>query len=343
MGTYSCTILYNIDVNPDSTSVMTFSQPDRYVSLLTDFGFKRVFGSEPNKRLLIDFLNTLLPEYHQIRDVTFKNLENLGATILDRKAIFDVYCEAENGDRFIVELQRAKQNFFKDRSVYYASFPIQEQAQKGEWSYELTPVYLVGILDFVFDDHKNDPTFLHIIQLKDQECRVFYDKLKFIYIELPKFEKTLEQLETHFDKWLFLFRHLPELYEPPPPLQEDVFEELFEVAEIANFTRDENRSYQASLKIYRDWYAIELTAKQEAMQQGREKGREEGREEERQVALQRERSLILRLLTKKLGELDESIRERVSALSSGQLELLGVALLDFTTVADLDAWLSGLE
>jgi predicted transposase/invertase (TIGR01784 family) len=315
---------------------MAFSRRrDRYISLLTDFGFKRVFGSEPNKRLLIDFLNTLLPDYHQIRDVTFKNLENLGATILDRKAIFDVYCEAENGDRFIVELQKVKQNFFKDRSVYYASFPIQEQAEKGEWSYELAPVYLVGILDFIFDDHKNDPTFLHIVELKDQECRVFYDKLKFIYIELPKFEKTLEQLDTHFDKWLFLFRHLPQLYEPPAPLQEEVFEELFSVAEIANFSVEENRSYQASLKIYRDWYAIEMTARQEAMQQGRE--------EERQVALQREQSLILRQLTRKLGELDEPIRERVSALSFEQLELLGVALFDFTTMEDLDAWLSGLE
>jgi predicted transposase/invertase (TIGR01784 family) len=318
---------------------MAFSRRrDRYISLLTDFGFKRVFGSEPNKRLLIDFLNTLLPDYHQIRDVTFKNLENLGATILDRKAIFDVYCEAENGDRFIVELQKVKQNFFKDRSVYYASFPIQEQAEKGEWSYELAPVYLVGILDFIFDDHKNDPTFLHIVELKDQECRVFYDKLKFIYIELPKFQKTLEQLDTHFDKWLFLFRHLPQLDEPPAPLQEQVFEELFSVAEIANFSVEENRSYQASLKIYRDWYAIEMTARQEAMQQGRE----QGREEERQLALQREQSLILRQLTRKLGELDESIRARVSALSFEQLELLGVAFLDFTTMADLDAWLLGL-
>ena len=224
-------------------------------------------------------------------------------------------------------------------SVYYASFPIQEQAEKGEWSYELSPVYLVGMLDFIFDDHKNDPTFLHIVELKDHASRVFYDKLKFIYIELPKFQKTLEQLQTHFDKWLFLFRHLPQLDEPPPKLQEEVFEELFEVAEIANFTVEENRSYQASLKVYRDWYAIEMTARSEAMQQGRE----EGREEERQVALQRERSLIIRQLTIKLGELDESIRSRVSVLSLDQLELLGVALFDFNTIADLDAWLSGLK
>jgi predicted transposase/invertase (TIGR01784 family) len=131
---------------------MAFSQPDRYISLLTDFGFKRVFGTEPNQRLLIDFLNTLLPEYHQIRDLTFKNSEHLGITVSDRKAIFDIYCEAENGDRLIVEIQNAKQNRFKERSVYYASFPIQQQAVKGEWSDERSPVYTVGILDFGFDD-----------------------------------------------------------------------------------------------------------------------------------------------------------------------------------------------
>ncbi|RUT08604.1 hypothetical protein DSM106972_017720 [Dulcicalothrix desertica PCC 7102] len=290
---------------------MVFSQPDRYISLLTDFGFKRVFGSEPNKRLLIDFLNTLLPQRHQIRDVTFKNLENLGATTIDRKAIFDIYCEAENGELFIVELQKVKQNFFKDRSIYYASFPIQEQAQKGEWSYELAPVYLVGILDFVFDDHQNDPTFLHIVELKDSYCRVFYDKLKFIYIELPKFRKTLEELQTHFDKWLFLFRNLPQLYEPPQSLQEEVFEQLFEVAEIANFTVAENRSYQASLKVYRDWYAIEMTARQEALEQGLQQGREEGAKEK---AISIARSL--------LGILDIETISQTTGLSMAEIEQL---------------------
>ncbi|TWH44080.1 Rpn family recombination-promoting nuclease/putative transposase [Dulcicalothrix desertica] len=292
-------------------SFMVFSQPDRYISLLTDFGFKRVFGSEPNKRLLIDFLNTLLPQRHQIRDVTFKNLENLGATTIDRKAIFDIYCEAENGELFIVELQKVKQNFFKDRSIYYASFPIQEQAQKGEWSYELAPVYLVGILDFVFDDHQNDPTFLHIVELKDSYCRVFYDKLKFIYIELPKFRKTLEELQTHFDKWLFLFRNLPQLYEPPQSLQEEVFEQLFEVAEIANFTVAENRSYQASLKVYRDWYAIEMTARQEALEQGLQQGREEGAKEK---AISIARSL--------LGILDIETISQTTGLSMAEIEQL---------------------
>lgn len=165
----------------------------------------------------------------------------------------------------------------------------------------------MGILDFVFDDNQNDPTFLHIVELKDSYCRVFYDKLKFIYIELPKFRKTLEELQTHFDKWLFLFRNLPQLYEPPQSLQEEVFEQLFEVAEIANFTVAENRSYQASLKVYRDWYAIEMTARSEARQQGREEGAKE-------KALSIARSL--------LGVLDIETISQTTGLSVAEIEQL---------------------
>ena len=209
---------------------MIFPLQERYVNLLTDFGFKRVFGSEPNKQLLIDFLNTLLPAHRHIQTLSYKSTENLGNTPVDRKAIFDLYCQGENGDRFIVELQKAKQNFFKDRSVFYASFPIQEQALKGGWSFELAPVYSIGVLDFVFDDHRQENELIHTVKLKDQNCKVFYDKLTFIYVELPKFTKTLEQLESKQDKWLYLFRHLPDLDDQPRPFQDPVFLQLFEIA-----------------------------------------------------------------------------------------------------------------
>ncbi|MBT9317887.1 Rpn family recombination-promoting nuclease/putative transposase [Leptothoe spongobia] len=258
---------------------MVFSLPDKYIDLLTDFGFKRVFGTEPNKVLLIDFLNTLLPEYHQIQDVTFKNPEFLGNSLEDRKAIFDIYCQADSGEKFIVEMQKAKQNFFKDRSVYYAIFPIQEQSRKGVWDFNLTAVYTVGVLDFVFDDHKDDSDLLHVVELKNQRCEVFYDKLKFIYIELPKFTKTLDQLDTHFDKWLFLFKHLAQFDEPPVPLQEDVFNQLFEVAEIANFSPVEQDSYQASLKYYRDMHNVVDTSWQEGKKAGLAEGLMQGKEE----------------------------------------------------------------
>ncbi|MET3047314.1 Rpn family recombination-promoting nuclease/putative transposase, partial [Flavobacterium covae] len=106
----------------------------KYINPFTDFGFKKIFGEEASKNLLIDFLNTLLPEHDQIKELSFKNTEQLGITDLDRKAIYDIYCQNEKGEKFIVELQKAKQNFFKERTIYYATFPIREQAEKGEWN-----------------------------------------------------------------------------------------------------------------------------------------------------------------------------------------------------------------
>ena len=104
---------------------------DKYLNLFTDFGFKRIFGQEQSKETLIAFLNTLLPPRHQIEDLQYTNPEHQGLTEYDRKAIFDLNCVSSTGEHFIVELQKAKQKFFKDRSVFYASFPIQRQAQRG--------------------------------------------------------------------------------------------------------------------------------------------------------------------------------------------------------------------
>ena len=260
---------------------MAYPLQERYINLLTDFGFKRVFGSEPNKQLLIDFVNTLLPEHHKIKSLSYKSNENLGSTQIDRKAIFDIYCQGENGERFIVEIQKAKQNFFKDRSVFYASFPIQEQSLRGEWDFQLAPVYSIGILDFVFDDHRHEETLIHTVELKDQHCDVFYDKLKFIYVELPKFTKTIDQLLSHQDKWLYLLRHLPELDTQPQPFQDAVFLQLFEVAEIANFSQDEQDIYQDSLKYYRDLNNVIATSRQEGVEEGIEQGIEQGRKTEK--------------------------------------------------------------
>jgi predicted transposase/invertase (TIGR01784 family) len=252
--------------------------PSRYINLLTDFGFKRVFGTEPNKALLRDFLNTLLPPHHHIADLTFQNSEILGNTPVDRKAIFDIYCQSDSGEKFIVELQKAKQDYFKDRSVYYASFPIQEQALKGDWNFQLKAVYTVGILDFIFKDHQNDSTVLHQVELKDQEGKVDYDKVTFFYIELPKFTKSLESLETQFDKWLYLLRYLHELEDLPLLLQDQdaVFKQLFEVAEIAQLSRAEQESYRYSLKDYWDLTNVVNTARQEGFAEGLKVGRKEG-------------------------------------------------------------------
>ena len=264
---------------------MVFRFKERYINLLTDFGFKRVFGTEANKQFTIDFLNTLLPEHHRIQDLSFKNNENLGLTPLDRRAIFDVFCEGVNGEQFIVEMQRTRQAFFKDRSLFYATFPIQEQSNRGDWDYRLPPVYSVSVLDFVMNYSsqalkiKKQNTLIHHAQLTDQDGDRFYDKLAFIYIELPKFQKTLDQLSSHEDKWIYLFRHLSELGDRPQSLPEPIFDDLFEVAEIARFSEDEQDNYQAALKAYRDLQNVVNTAIQEAEQKAEKRGHKKGREE----------------------------------------------------------------
>jgi predicted transposase/invertase (TIGR01784 family) len=252
---------------------------EKYISPFTDYGFKKLFGEEPNKDLLLDFLNVLLKEEQgEIKDLTYLKSEHLGTSEVDRKAIFDLYCENEKGEKFIVELQKTKQNFFKDRTVYYSTFPIREQAKRADWNYELKAVYTIAILDFVFDEDKNDPSkFRYDIKLTDTETKeIFYNKLTFIYLEMPKFNKTVDELETRFDKWLYVIRNLNRLDKVPDKLRERIFEKLFETAEIARFTPDQIRSYEDSLKYYRDLKNSLDTAKQEGKEEGIEIGVEKG-------------------------------------------------------------------
>ncbi len=155
------------------------------------------------------------------------------------RAVFDLYCENQHGEKFIVELQKTKQKFFKDRTVYYSTFPIREQARRGsDWTFELKAVYTVAILDFVFDEDKNEPSkFRYDVKLTDVEtCQVFYEKLTFVYLEMPKFQKNLKDLATKFDKWMYVIRNLNKLDRVPDELREGIFEKLFEVAEIAKFS-----------------------------------------------------------------------------------------------------------
>ena len=253
---------------------------ETYINLFTDFGFKKVFGEEASKPQLISFLNTLLPAHLQIEELHFTRNEQLGESLLDRKAIFDLSCRSKSGEYFIVELQKAKQNFFKDRSLFYATFPIQQQAERGDWNFKLSAVYTIGILDFVFDDELEAERHevVHHVQLKNQHHQDFYDKLTFIYLTLPNFTKTLDQLETEQDNWFYLFRHLHELDEIPSRLRERVYLNLFEKAKIARFKPEERVAYENSLKYYRDLKNVIDTAREEGREEGREVGREEGRE-----------------------------------------------------------------
>ncbi len=259
---------------------------EKYISLLTDFGFKRIFGTEMNKELLINFLNSLFDGEQVVTDVHYRNSEHVGDTYSDRKAIFDVYCENERGEKFIVEMQNAFQQFFKDRSLFYSTFPIREQAPTGsDWNFRLNHVYVVALLNFnMHEEAFACDDISHDVGLLDKKThRVFNDKLTFKYVEISKFNKTLDELETLYDKWLYLLRNLSRLGERPAELREKVFTHLFEQAEIAKFSRTELHEYEDSLKTYRDLKnsidtAI-LQGHEKGLEEGLQKGRAEGRAE----------------------------------------------------------------
>ena len=234
---------------------------ERYISLLTDFGFKRIFGTAINKDLLICFLNSLFDGKQVVKDVSYLNPEHVGDVYTDRKAIFDVYCEGENGEKFIVEMQNAYQTYFKDRSLFYSTFPIREQA---------------ALLNFDMNEEAFEKEKIrHSVQLCDTAThKVFYDKLEFIYVEIAKFNKSLEELETLYDKWLYALKNLYKLTQRPKELCDKVFDRLFEEAEIAKFTPQELREYEASKIAYRDIKNSVDTAKRESIAEGMEKGME---------------------------------------------------------------------
>jgi predicted transposase/invertase (TIGR01784 family) len=287
---------------------------EQYINLFTDFGFKKLFGEEDSKEQLIAFLNTLLPQKHQVKELSFTHNEHLGATPIDRRAVFDLNCTSPTGEHFIVEIQKAKQNFFKDRSVFYATFPIQQQAQRGdEWNFELSAVYTIGILDFLFDEDKKDGSkeVIHTVQLKNQHNRVFYDKCLFIYLTMPNFNKTEDELETDQDKWLFLFKNLHKLQAVPKRLQTKIFERIFEKAKISKFTPEERQGYENSLKYYWDMKNVIDTAAMDAEQKGREEGRKEGRHQEK---LQIARKLLSSMSNEAIAQITDLSVEEVEQL-----------------------------
>ena len=281
---------------------------ERYVNFYTDFAFKKLFGTEVNKSLLISFINSMLDGKEEILDLTYLNTEQLGDNAHSRKAVFDVYCQTSTGERILVEMQKAEQQYFKDRSIFYSTFPIRDQAQQGDWNFELKKVYTIAVLNFCFDDNDNK-CYHHDVRLVDMNThKVFYDKLAYIYLEMPKFKKTEEELETLRDKWLYAIRNLVNLLERPKALQDAVFTRLFEQAEIAKFDKQELTKYEESLKDYRDMYSVMKTqhdkgwaeGKAEGIAIGEARGMEMGEEK-------RNKEIILRQLAK--GKTPEQIAD----------------------------------
>jgi predicted transposase/invertase (TIGR01784 family) len=255
-----------------------------FIDPLSDYGFKFLFGREPCKDLLIDFLNEIFKGRKVITDLTYNKNEHSGPGPMSRKMIFDLTCTGQDGEQFIIEVQRIRQDNFKDRAVYYSSRLIHDQApQGGIWDYSLKEVYFIGIMDFIFEEtDKNE--YLHWARLAyEKSGKEFYKKLRYIFIEIPKFTKEEKQLKTGIDKWLFLLKNLSRLQKIPLILNTRIFSKLFQIAKVSNLNKEEYMKYEKDLMASWDEYSIRKTIENErktaverAMKEGREEGREEG-------------------------------------------------------------------
>ena len=233
----------------------------KYIDLMVDWSFKRVFGTEVNKDILIEFLKVVFPQF-AITDITYIPTEQLGIMEDDRKAIFDVLCKTEDDKTFLVEMQRGAQKHFFERALYYTSFPIMKQGKKAiakedekgkdPWDFSLDGVFFLGVLDFKYEQ---DEMTEHRYQLLETKTlKRMTDKLEFVFVEVAKFNKREDELETDLDKWLYLLKNMSTLLERPAALRDRVFGRLFDVAEYARLDDEERKKYVEAMNTTRDTF-----------------------------------------------------------------------------------------
>ncbi|WP_439241404.1 Rpn family recombination-promoting nuclease/putative transposase [Lonepinella sp. BR2474] len=259
-----------------------YKQHSRYIDLTTDYGFKRIFGRETHKNLLIAFLNDLFQGRKTIKDLTYNQNEHQGDIAEQGTVIFDLACTAEDGSQFIIEIQCSHQENFKERTIYYGSKLISDQAPKGNrktWRYAISEVYVIAIMDGFRFSERTD--YLHNICLCDRKTgEIFYDKLDFIYVELLNFNKTEDQLKTDLERWLFVLKNITTLEALSPYLRTPIFEELFNSAEYSRLNREEKNMYDVSLKRKWDEYSVltsaETRGRREGIQIGLQQGMQQG-------------------------------------------------------------------
>ena len=249
----------------------------KFINPFTDVGFKRIFGQEVSKPVLLAFLNSLLEGERSIVDLKFLDKEQLGLESGDRSLIYDIYCETETGEHIIVEMQNKYQPYFKERSIYYTARSIVEQGERGsQWKYDIKAVYLVAFLNFKISDiSKEFRTDVALMDMKERT--LFSDKVRLIYLQLPYFTKEAEECETIFEKIIYTLKHMDILQRMPWMAQNAVFKRLSEIAEVASLNSEERRKYDESLRAYRDTLAV----MDGQFMQGEKKGRAEGRAEEK--------------------------------------------------------------
>ena len=255
----------------------------RYIDPLNDWGFKRLFGTEMNKEFLVAFLTEIFPD-KRIKDISYLPTEQLGLASGDRNARFDVMCKDESGEKFIVEIQLAYQKHFRERALYYSGMVMHSQGVKGKkWNYNIKGVYFIGLQNFTFGPERGGGLIRRYSIRDDESGELMTDKLRFVFIEIGRFDKRPEELKTNLDKWFYVLKNLHRLLERPTALVDRIFRRFFEAAEVISLTKEEKKQYVSNMINERDTYNQIAYAREfgreEGIKQGLEQGLEQGREQ----------------------------------------------------------------
>ena len=255
----------------------------RYAQLTLDFAFKKAFGTEQDKDLLIALLNAFLERKlpSPIIDVHIANPYVPGKTRGKRGAIFDIHCQDTMGNKFMVEMQMAKQKFFIQRTLFNLSMAITNSIKKGEDSnFSFPCIYSLNFLNFDLDFGEGCNNIMQYISLSNEDKpKIRYKYVNLVYVRLTRFGKSIEECRSLQDKLLFTLRHAHELKTKPKQLKGTLFDRLYEIMEFSNFTDMEYSEYMSQMIAKIDRRAQLACAREEGFGEGKTEGRAEGREE----------------------------------------------------------------
>ena len=262
----------------------------RFLDPKNDFAFKQIFGTEKHKDILIHFLNDVLKFKgdHVIRDVQFLKTVQDPEIAAKKQSIVDVLCVDESGRQFVIEMQVARTTGFKERAFYYASKAYVSQMVKGGKYEHLKEVIFIAIIDHELFPNKTDYHSSHA--LCDQKTHEQDLKgIRFEFLELPRFEKTLDTISTMVEKWCYFFKYAPET--TPDELEklvgsDEVIQEAYQALDSAYWTENELRLYEQEMKSENDELSIFFVMHdkkqskkgiKKGIRKGHQKGLQEGR------------------------------------------------------------------
>ena len=254
----------------------------RYVDLLTNSGFKAVFGDRANKDVVMSVMNSFLPPHRHVTDIEYTATEHQGQLLSNKEYRYDFMCKDADGVSFIVEMQCYPNDYWFQRCVSYASRAYDRQNHKGG-EYNVPPVYLIGLMGVELA-HSNSETwtnrYISEYTFMETTSHELQDEtIIIIFAELARFSKTLEECGNDLERMLYVIKNMGNLKNQPDSLRHEIFSRIFRACEIAMF--DEGKRIQYDRDMYDEKRRMgELkTAEMIGLEKGLEKGREEGREE----------------------------------------------------------------